>query len=111
MTNQPDPDFSDTARRVILSIYLPAFLTSMCQGIALLVIPLYALDLSANASITALVFSLRGLGNVAFDIPAGTLATLILALQFVPQSSKQRAGRHDPILTSQPDTIRQQALW
>ena len=216
MTNQPDLDFSDTARRLILSIYLPAFLMSMCQGIALLVIPLYALDLGANAGITALVFSLRGLGNVALDIPAGTLATrlgdkntmligiaimlagaglagsisspmelalcsflfggamatwlvgrltfisdsvdaehrgkaiatmaglqrlgaflgpiltgilitqgsylltficmgvlalatLILVLLFVPQSSKQRTDTHDPILTSLPDTIRQHA--
>jgi len=75
MTAKPDTDFAATARRLVLSIYLPAFLMSMCQGIALLVIPLYALDLGANAGITALVFSLRGLGNVVFDVPAGTFAT------------------------------------
>ena len=44
---------------------------SICQGSVLLIIPLFALDLGANIGITALVFSLRGLGNMLADVPAG----------------------------------------
>ncbi len=47
---------------------------SMCQGSVLLIIPLFALDLGANAGIAALVFSLRGLGNMVSDVPAGYAA-------------------------------------
>jgi MFS family permease len=44
---------------------------SVCQGSVILIIPLFALDLGASAAVTALVFSLRGLGNMTADIPAG----------------------------------------
>ena len=67
--------FSAILRQLILSVYAPAFLMSMCQGIALLMIPLYALELGANAGIAALIFSMRGLGNIVFDVPAGALAS------------------------------------
>ena len=44
---------------------------SYCQGSLLLVIPLYALELGASPAITAFIFSLRGLGNMVADLPAG----------------------------------------
>lgn len=68
------PPLSRMFRQLSLSIYLPAFLMSMCQGSVLLILPLFALDLGANAGITALVFSMRGLGNVLSDVPAGHAA-------------------------------------
>ncbi len=37
----------------------------------MLIIPLFALDLGAGVGITAIVFSLRGLGNMLADVPAG----------------------------------------
>jgi MFS family permease len=61
-------------RSLLLSVYLPSFFMSICQGSVLLVLPLFALDLGANAGIAALVFSLRGLGNMAVDVPAGYAA-------------------------------------
>lgn len=60
-----------TYRALLWSVYVPGFLMSLCQGIVILIIPLFALDLGASAAITALVFSLRGLGNMTADIPAG----------------------------------------
>jgi MFS family permease len=71
----PAEPFSVVARGLIPSLYLPTFLMSVCQGTALLMIPLFALDLGANAGIAALVFSLRGLGNATSDIPAGSVAS------------------------------------
>ena len=44
---------------------------AVCQGSVLLALPLFALDLEAGIGVTALVFSLRGLGNMAIDLPAG----------------------------------------
>lgn len=60
-----------TYQALLWSVYVPGFLMSLCQGIVVLIIPLFALDLGARAAITALVFSLRGLGNMTADIPAG----------------------------------------
>ena len=48
---------------------------SVCQGSVLLILPLFALDLGASTAITALVFAMRGLGNMVFDVPAGFAAT------------------------------------
>ena len=61
-------------RSLLFSVYLPSFFMSICQGSVLLVIPLFALDLGANAGVAALVFSLRGLGNMVLDVPAGYAA-------------------------------------
>ena len=58
-------------RSLLFSVYMPSFLMSICQGSVMLTIPLFALDMGANIGVTALVFSLRGLGNMTVDIPAG----------------------------------------
>jgi MFS family permease len=58
-------------RSLLFSVYLPSFLMSICQGSVLLVIPLFALDMGASAGVAAIVFAMRGLGNMAADIPAG----------------------------------------
>jgi len=58
-------------RKLTFSVYLPSFFMSLCQGSVLLVLPLFALDLGASAGIAAVVFSLRGLGNMTVDVPAG----------------------------------------
>ncbi len=62
-------------RSLAVPVYLPSFLMSVCQGSVLLTIPLFALDLGAGAAVTALVFSMRGLGNMLFDVPAGYSAS------------------------------------
>lgn len=61
-------------RSLLFSVYLPSFFMSICQGSVLLILPLYALDLDGSAGIAALVFSLRGLGNMIVDVPAGYAA-------------------------------------
>lgn len=61
-------------RALLLPVYLPSFLMSVCQGAALLLIPLYALDLGGSPAIAAIVFACRGLGNMLADVPAGLAA-------------------------------------
>ena len=69
--NQPGLTTWQMYRSLALSIYLPALLMSFCQSSILLAIPLFAIELGGSVSIAALVFSLRGLGNMAADVPAG----------------------------------------
>ncbi len=79
-TKKIDPAFLSTwdmYRSLIFSVYLPSFFMSLCQGSVLLILPLYALDLGANAGIAALVFSIRGLGNMVVDVPAGVATARI----------------------------------
>lgn len=62
-------------RSLAASVYLPSFLMSVCQGSVLLTLPLFALELGSSAAITALVFAMRGLGNMILDVPAGVAAS------------------------------------
>ena len=61
-------------RALLLPVYLPSFLMSVCQGAALLLIPLYALDLGGSPAVAAIIFACRGLGNMLADVPAGLAA-------------------------------------
>lgn len=74
MNDQPAMTTWQMYRSLLFSVYLPSFFMSVCQGSILLIIPLFALDLGASAGIAALVFSLRGLGNMCSDVPAGYAA-------------------------------------
>lgn len=64
-------------RSLALSVYLPSFLMSLCQGSVVLMIPLFALHLGANPAIAAVVFAMRGLGNMVSDVPAGYAAARV----------------------------------
>jgi len=59
---------------LFIPVYLPSFLMSICQGAALLLIPLYALELGGSPAAAAMIFACRGLGNMVADIPAGYAA-------------------------------------
>jgi MFS family permease len=61
-------------RSLALPVYLPSFLMSIGQGIALLIVPLYALDLGGSPASAAVIFACRGLGNMIADLPAGYAA-------------------------------------
>lgn len=71
MTENIQPTTWQLYRSLALSVYAPTFLMSICQSSVVLVIPLFALDLGSSAAIAALVFAMRGLGNIAMDVPAG----------------------------------------
>jgi MFS family permease len=60
-------------RSIALSVYLPSFFMAICQGSVLLMIPLFALEVGANPATAALIFAMRGLGNMVMDVPAGYL--------------------------------------
>lgn len=53
------------------SIYLPSALGAIALGAALVLTPLYILDLGFSAAVAALVFGCRGLGTMAAALPGG----------------------------------------
>ena len=55
------------------SVYIPTIFISIGQGAVLAFVPLFAKDLGGSIAIAGLVFAMRGLGIVLFDMPAGLI--------------------------------------
>ena len=62
-------------RSLALPVFAPTFIMSACQSSVMLLIPLYALELGASPGIAAIIFAIRGLGNMLIDVPAGYAAS------------------------------------
>lgn len=58
-----------------LSVYVPTFLFAVGQGAVIPIVGLAAKDLGASIAIAGLVVTLRGIGVLAFDVPAGWLVS------------------------------------
>ena len=59
--------------RLLIPVYLPSAFTAVANQAMLLLLPLYALQVSGSAAFAALVMALRGVGVLVFDVPAGLL--------------------------------------
>jgi MFS family permease len=64
-------------RSLAVTVYTPTLLMGIGQSAVLTFVPLLALDLGASVGAAAVVFAMRGLGVMAFDIPAGVLLSRI----------------------------------
>ena len=62
-------------RSLTLSVYLPTFLFAVGQGAVIPIVPLFARELGASVAFAAMIVTLRGLGILSFDVPAGMLVT------------------------------------
>ena len=60
--------------RMLAPVYAPSLLMAVSQEAAMILLPLYALEQGASAALAALLVGLRGIGLLAFDLPAGALA-------------------------------------
>lgn len=70
------PASSGSARGLsglVLSVYVPSIVFAIGQGAVIPVVALTADDLGAGAALASLVVAVRGLGMVAFGVPAGML--------------------------------------
>lgn len=59
---------------VLLPVYLPALLLGVAGQAILILLPLYVIELGGSLAAAAAAVGFRGLGMMAFDIPAGVLA-------------------------------------
>ena len=59
--------------RLLLPIYLPSALMAIANQAMILLLPIYALELSGSVAFAALVMGLRAFGVLLFDVPAGLL--------------------------------------
>lgn len=60
-------------RSLTTALYLPNFLFSVGRGLTVPIIALLALDLGATPAVAGVMVALRGIGTMAFDLPAGVL--------------------------------------
>ena len=61
-------------RELLVPVYLPAALLGVPAQAVLVLLPLYVLDLGGSLAAASAVVGLRGVGMMAFDMPAGLLA-------------------------------------
>ncbi len=73
MTDTPGQPFR--IRSLSLPVYLPTFLFAVGQGAVIPIVPLFARELGASVAFAATIVTLRGLGILSFDVPAGMLVT------------------------------------
>ncbi|MFP4512222.1 MAG: MFS transporter [Acidimicrobiales bacterium] len=72
-TTPASPAAEPTLRSLVLTVYVPTLLFAIGQGAVIPVIALTATDLGASAAVAGVAVAVRGIGTVAFDIPAGRL--------------------------------------
>jgi MFS family permease len=56
-----------------VTVYLPAFLFAVGQGAVIPIVALVARDVGASIPVAGVIVALRGIGTMAFDVPAGAL--------------------------------------
>lgn len=66
-----------TIRSLGVAVYAPAFLFSVGQGAVIPIIALTALDLGASIAVAGAAVAMRGVGIIAFDLPAGKLVARV----------------------------------
>ena len=64
---------SKSLRGLSLSVYLPTFILSLCSGLLLPVLPVYAKSFGASYSLVGLILAGEALGRLLADLPAGAL--------------------------------------
>jgi len=69
---QPAP-YTSSLRSLSVSVYLPTFLFAVGQGAVIPIVALQATSLGASLAVAGIIVALRGIGVLAFDVPAGWL--------------------------------------
>jgi MFS family permease len=64
---------SSSARSLLLSLYLPSLLLSVCNGLLIPTLPLFASALDTSYVLVGLILAGDSLGMLLADVPAGTL--------------------------------------
>jgi MFS family permease len=62
---------------VLLPVYVPAVFLGLAGQAVLILLPLYVLEIGGSLAAAATAVGFRGLGMMAFDIPAGILAARV----------------------------------
>ena len=62
---------------LVVPVYLPAVLLGVSSQAILILLPLYVIDVGGSLAAASAAVGFRGLGMMAFDIPAGVLAARV----------------------------------
>ena len=58
---------------LFLSVYAPALILSVCRGLLLPVLPLFARSFEVSYSLVGVVLAADGIGTLLGDVPAGVV--------------------------------------
>lgn len=64
-------------RSLILPAYIPTLFVMFGYGMIIPVLPLFARSLGAGLGITGVIVSMRGVGSLLFDLPAGAIISRV----------------------------------
>ena len=64
-----------TFNRLLLPVFFPTFFSFVSLRASLVLLPLYVLDRGYDPTLAALVISIRGIGMLCMDVPAGFLVS------------------------------------
>jgi MFS family permease len=59
-----------TRNPLILPVYLPTFLLSLCRGLIIPILPLYAKSFDVSYALVGVILAAEGIGSVIGDLPA-----------------------------------------
>ena len=68
-----EPEAPFQIRSLAATVYAPTLLMGVGQSAVLAFVVLYARDLGASVGLASVVFAMRGLGVMVFDVPAGVV--------------------------------------
>ena len=66
-----------TLRSLVAPVYLPTLIFAVGQGAVVPVVALAARDVGASVAVAGVAVALRGIGTMAFDVPAGKLVARV----------------------------------
>ena len=73
LTGTTTPWPAPTVRSLLAAVYLPSFIFATGQGAVVPIVALAARDVGASVALAGVAVALRGIGTMAFDVPAGKL--------------------------------------
>ena len=73
MTGTTSPPPEPTVRSLLAAVYLPSLIFAAGQGAVVPIVALAARDVGASVAVAGVAVALRGIGTMAFDVPAGKL--------------------------------------
>lgn len=66
-----------TVRSLVAAVYVPSLIFAVGQGAVVPIVALAARDVGASVALAGLAVAMRGIGTMAFDVPAGKLVARV----------------------------------
>src|SRR5690625_7153716 len=93
---------SPLSRSLLLSLYLPSLLLSICNGLLIPVLPVFATGLDAPYALAGLILAGESIGILLADFPAGLPVSRLGRQRPLLAALVVCAFRHLPLASNSP---------